>query len=294
MSIEKDNQELSQSELEKIERHLKAEAEIQEAHSIIDDILKDPAAAVEKKMSPLWMIGLALIAGLVLLSIWFLGQRDSNKEKQPNKDLIPIEKNSENVRDLQKNENEKIWKDETDESDLNARSSKNKEKKELPMANVEDDRQDLKSMDQEEQLIAANFSPVSWKESNLRSSSNAAPKDLKSSIRNMYSQRKYSSALSALHTLSKEYPEDWEILFFQSVCQLQLEVPETGKAIEGLNAIIANDDNIYLEEANWFLIGALIQSGEKSKASEILRQNFLIYPNSKYHTQAKRIEQFLR
>lgn len=295
-----DNSELTNGDMEKIEKHLKDEAKIQEVHSMIDDILASEID-IEKNGSNFNLRNFGLILAFLIAGvgiwIWHASNHPNDVIPSDHKEVAPALP-PEHIEPVIPIENNKVSPSDTEPKQSDKPSIKKETEKEHPIAHQKPKDPKIAEPPKEKipanRLIADNFSPIAWKNNQTRSSSDNAPDNLTTLIREKYNAGNYQDALELLIPLVEKYPQDWEILFFQGVCQLQGTPPKLAEAIQTFDLIIDNDDNNYLEEANWFLLGALISKGENAKAYTLLENSFLRFPNDKYYTKAKNLETLLK
>lgn len=101
-----------------------------------------------------------------------------------------------------------------------------------------------------------------------------------------YENKDYAAALATLTSLLKQNASDMEVRFYTAICQLRLGKVE--EAIDNFKTIIADNNNIFIREAQWFLALAYIKNGQIEKAQENLN---LIQKET--HPRAKNVEALL-
>lgn len=245
-------------EMQDIEKHLKAEAKIREVHSIIDDVMAADTAPPKNESGFNWKY-LGWIAVLLFIGFGVFYWAMSNKKST---EKPPLPKENSTIKPVEQNQ---------------------------PMANETDKSSNNKTPFKT--LLAANFSPVAWGIRGTRSLSNQAPENEKNIIKAKYNSGNYKETLQLLNPLVKKYPNDWELIFFKGVCQINTPNGNTESAIQSFEKIIEHDDNSYIEDAQWFLAAAYLQKNDVAKAKETLNK-ILTYP-SEYNERAKIVLQEL-
>jgi len=301
-------------EMEDIDKHLKAEGKIREVHNIIDDLLASDIDDVKSDPNSSWKyFGLILALIITALGIWFWATSDQQSvvDTPQNTDtpIAPIETENQReekegiITDQENKEKESAKKEKSIESEKTESvipdfqkeqtpKEINKEKevpqkndvdvKSQPIANQES------KVQEEDKLIAGYFPSDKWGNNTSRGAYNGAPIDKKNMAKEIYNSGVYEKALKILEPLGKEYSDDWEILFYKGVCQLEVPNKNIEEAIQAFNQIIEHDKNPLIEDAEWMLVRALLNKGDKKSAENILNQIKRI-PYHKYNAPAKQL-----
>ena len=273
-----------------INKHLKAEAKIKEVHAILDEINGSNIDVQKKNKNPnnrKWIVSsLMLVLGAIVL--W-----QSNTKKST--ETSPLEVNAKRQETKQKTE-EKLASPEISKQLVPTKEKKPSAQKEMPIAAKKADKTPTEKKDKisskrktipHNPLIADSFTPVPWENNRFRSSSETAPDALKSAIKKQYNAANYKEVLSLIAPLLLDYPSDWELVFYKGVSDFHAQDFEN--AIETFRQIIDQDDNLFLEDAEWYLVGALIFNYEKDQAKNNLKQKILAYPSHKHYENARNL-----
>jgi len=280
--------------MDKIEKHLKAEGKIREVHDIIDEALDSDNTDGNNGAFFNWKnIGLILAFLIAGSGLWLWNASDQQSVEV----TAPYIETSETP--PIKTEKPSIEKEIEKAPPQNNKKEKPSTKKSPPVAQQEIDKpsdtqkpaiqEKTNTPQPERNLIAANFSPPKWGNNNMRSASETAPEDQKKIARQMYNSGAFNEVLKITNPLANKYPGDWEILFYNGVCQFKAPDTNTDDAIVVFKKIIENDDNVFIEDAEWMLAVALLSKGEQSAAKTILQQNILIYSTHKHYSSAKEL-----
>ncbi len=288
--------------MDEIQKHLKAEAKIQEVHAIVDDLLASELKENPPKNLLNWKtVGISLTLFIALLSIWIwytsnYGTKPINPENSKSvpgkselvsKDFV-TNKTESSSKIINSNSNSPLKKisNRPNEPASETKKVSNPSKKILSK-NL------TKKKKKENKLIAYNFSQVEWGNNNLRSLSNTAPEEQKTLAKEKYNSKVYNEALSIIESLNKEYPDDWELIFYRGVCQLEIPKINNLEAIKTFSLIIEHDDNPFIEDAEWLLIRAHHTNEDKILTKRKIEESIIRYPSHKYYDSAKQLYDLL-
>ncbi len=277
----------------KIEEHLTKEAKIKEVHGIIDDVLNDSSAPIYTGGS--WLrkiLGVGLFLLVLTCCFWYWFNRNNTSSNSNSSDVPPVMAEvRESVRTNASQEAQEV-NPMTEKEDRSLVNSKENEPNQNIKSNENRVSRSTQSPPQEE-VFATNFSLSSWQNNHLRSSTSYATVDLKQDAKDKFNLKDLEGAQKSLKILINDYPEDWELKYYSGLCHLHSSPAELDEAIGLFDSIVEHDDNEFLEEANWNLVGALILKGDYKEALDRLEENFLMYPNHEYYEKAKKIEKIL-
>ncbi len=86
----------------------------------------------------------------------------------------------------------------------------------------------------------------------------------------LYEQRNFAAALSLFEEILRSEPDNTAILFYASICQLELDRPE--EATSFLQRVINQPPNKYTRPAKWYQALGYLKMGETDASEDILRQ----------------------
>ncbi len=99
-----------------------------------------------------------------------------------------------------------------------------------------------------------------------------------------YDKEHYQRALVYLDSVTKLHPDHIKANFYKAHCYLNLG--EQPRAIELFNKIIAHGDNVYIDDAMWFLAMAYLKEGDLDNTVTTLEK---INDGSSHRKDAKRL-----
>ena len=100
-----------------------------------------------------------------------------------------------------------------------------------------------------------------------------------------YEERDYEQALILFEEVLNSRKDDMAVNLYSGISYMEEEKYQ--KASTSFNSIIKNNDNLFIEQAKWYLAMCYIKTGKEADAKNIL--NELINEEGYYKKQAKRV-----
>lgn len=82
---------------------------------------------------------------------------------------------------------------------------------------------------------------------------------------NLYQEKKYAEAAEKLSKFSNNFPEDWEILYFLAVSKMKIN--QFDSAILDFDKILKNNNNAFIEGAEWMTVLSFYKTGNEELLS---------------------------
>ena len=133
-------------------------------------------------------------------------------------------------------------------------------------------------------LFAANYEPYPVYLNTRSDGAGARQAALGNGIK-YYESKDYTAALPLFQEVLKNAPEDWAVLFYTGICQV-----ETGRAAEAaatFQQVAAQGDNLYAAPAQWYRALALIKAGQTDQAKSALQE--IVAGKGDFSTQAEKL-----
>jgi len=103
-----------------------------------------------------------------------------------------------------------------------------------------------------------------------RSMDDAEAQQLLSQATLEYEEKNYAQALPLFEKLLQEKPNSKALQFYTAYCALETQSLQSAQS--GFRAIIEEGDSAYVQPAQWYLVQALLEQGEREKALQLLKQ----------------------
>jgi len=87
---------------------------------------------------------------------------------------------------------------------------------------------------------------------------------------NLYQEKKYSEALVIFNNILETEPENIFIMFYSAIADM--EVGNISKAIQKLECIIADKNNLFIQQSEWYLSLCYLKINNKEKATGLLQK----------------------
>jgi len=101
----------------------------------------------------------------------------------------------------------------------------------------------------------------------------------------LYNEQKYDAAIAQFAIVLKENNEHPMCNFYTGLCYLEMN--NFDKAIISFQKVITEKDNLFTEQAEWYMALGLLKANEKKDAYTILNQ--IVENNGYYHKNAKEL-----
>ncbi|MFC2138547.1 tol-pal system YbgF family protein [Bacteroidota bacterium] len=88
-----------------------------------------------------------------------------------------------------------------------------------------------------------------------------------------YQEKEYSEALELFNEILTEEPNNIFILFYSAIAEM--EVGNTTKAIQKLETIINDKNNLFIQQSEWYLSLCYLKVDNKEKATSLLQKIIL-------------------
>jgi len=124
-----------------------------------------------------------------------------------------------------------------------------------------------------EKLVDKYFEPINYR-SPVRGESAADFSRWMDKAYSHYRDGNYKEALEFFEILEEESQGSPEIVTHAGICLWKLNRPK--EALEHFNEVISDQDNAYVEDAQWFSVACLILDNEREEAVALLRRLALI------------------